>query len=207
MTKSIVVYAFLILTLGISLTGCASKPVKKKPSMLSYTSHKLKLMDIDDMVEIVEDRLTEYKQKRDPAKLTEAVTICLSRPNDDNLLERLLGSVRYILDSTDQWEEAVENVVEDGLRALKMETTAAADQVTYVVVLQNVLLENKAEILKQDEPPQFERAIIDRIAEADLVVSEEAQKYSGLNLMEGLISPSDMAKNIIEELNQKAFKK
>jgi hypothetical protein len=192
----ILAFSFLI------LNSCASKKIVKRESKLPYTYNQLKLYDIDEMVEITEDRMALYKETNDSEKLYEVMTLILARPNDDNILERLMLSIRYTLDSNKLWEESVEVVVDNAVTALKDETTSAGDQISYLMVLQNLLVEFKPEFKKLDISPKFEQNVIEKVAKAEIEVSDEARREANLNLFGKLNSPSDIAKQVLEDIKK-----
>jgi hypothetical protein len=192
----ILAFSFLI------LNSCASKKIVKRESKLPYTYNQLKLYDIDEMVEITEDRMALYKETNDSEKLYEVMTLILARPNDDNILERLMLSIRYTLDSNKLWEESVEVVVDNAVTALKDETTSAGDQISYLMVLQNLLVEFKPEFKKLDISPKFEQNVIKKVAKAEIEVSVEARREANLNLFGKLNSPSDIAKQVLEDIKK-----
>lgn len=203
MTKYVSV--FILAFSFLLLHSCATKKIVKSESKLPYTYNQLKLYDIDEMVEITEDRMALYKETSDPEKLYEVMTLILARPNDDNILERLMLSIRYSLDSNKLWEAAVEVIVDNAVTALKDESTSVSDQITYFMVLQNLLVEFKPEFKRLDTSPEFESRIIERIASADIEVPIDVKREASLNLIKIPASPSDIAKSILVEV--KAIKK
>lgn len=200
MTKYVSV--FILAFSFLLLHSCATKKIVKSESKLPYTYNQLKLYDIDEMVEITEDRMALYKETNDSEKLYEIMTLILARPNDDNILERLMLSIRYSLDSNKLWEDSVEVVVDNAITALKDETTSAGDQISYLMVLQNLLVEFKPEFKKLDISPKFEQNVIEKVANAEIEVSDEARREANLNLFGKLISPSEIAKQVLEDIKK-----
>ena len=184
------------------LQSCATRQVIKSESKLPYNYNQLKLYDIDEMVEITEDRMALFKQSNDLEKLQEVMVLILARPNDDNILERLMLSIRYSLDSNSIWESAVSNIVDNAISALKDESTSNSDQLLYVMVLKNLLVEFKPEFKRLDTSPKFELNIITKIAQADLEISNEVKEEAGLNLIKLPVSPSKIAKDILVEVKK-----
>ncbi len=191
----------------LMMCSCSSAPViTSRPAEVAYTYSRLKLLDIDEMNDLVLRRVKEYRKSKGETLMEEALMISLSRPNDDNVLEKLINTVRFSLESEDQWEGLVESVVDFSISKLKNETTAPVDQVTYLTALSNLLLEFKPEFYKPDVSPVFEKNITARIAEANIIVSDEARKESSLNSMYAVPDPSAMAQNILDELAQTKVK-
>lgn len=200
MTKYVSV--FILAFSFLLLQSCATKKIVKSESKLPYTYNQLKLYDIDEMVEITEDRMALYKETNDSEKLYEVMTLILARPNDDNILERLMLSIRYTLDSNKLWEDSVVVVVDRAVEALKDETTSAGDQISYLMMLQNLLVEFKPEFRKLDISPKFEQNVIEKVANAEIEVSAEARREANLNLFGQLNSPSQIAKQILEDIKK-----
>lgn len=205
MIKSMTKYVSVLISVFALLvfTACASKQVIKRESTLPYTYNQLKLYDIDEMIEITENRMALYSETGELSKLDEIMTLILARPNDDNILERLMLSIRYTLDSNKLWEEAVERIVDNAVANLKDESTSAGDQVSYLMVLQNLLVEFKPEFSRLDVSPKFEQNIVQKIADAEIEVSEEARRDASLNLFGKLVSPSEIALQVLKEVKSR----
>ena len=201
MTKYVSV--FILAFTFLLLHSCATKKIVKSESKLPYSYNQLKLYDIDEMVEITEDRMALYKETNDSEKLHEIMTLILARPNDDNILERLMLSIRYSLDSNKLWEEAVKVVVDNSIEVLKDETSSSADQIAYLMVLQNLLVEFKPEFKRLDTSPEFEASIIATVANANLEISDDVKREASLNLIKIPASPSEIAKAILKEVKTK----
>lgn len=203
---SVVSIAIIFFSL-IAFVGCSSAPVKSQESELSYTYSKLKLLDLDQMSDLIQDRLNRYKKTGNEDLLEDALRICLARPDEDGMVEKLIENIRFSLDSNEQWEELVENTVQKSTDKLKDETTAVEDQVSYLILLENLVAQFRPEFLKQDESPQFESRIIERIAEADIVVSDAAANEQKLNLMNAVFSPSDVAREMLRKRDERLKEK
>ena len=207
MIKNLLIHITLVaLTTSSALlffSGCATKtPVQIQESQLVYTYIKLKLLDLDQMLEIIQEKLRGYKKTSNEEMLQEALKICLSRPNGDDLIEKIIDSIRYSADTNDLWGRSVEKVTQQAITALKLETTATEDQITYLILLENLLSEFRPEFIKQYKGPKLETRIVEKIAEADITVSLLARNESRLNLMNAQRSPSSIAKTLINEKNQ-----
>jgi hypothetical protein len=197
---------FLVIACLVTFFSCSSAPVVSRPTELEYSYSRLKLLDIDEMNDLILKKVKVYRKTKKVVHLEEALMISLSRPNDDNILEKLINTVRFSLETNDEWEGLVESVVDFSVSKLKNETTAPVDQVTYLTALSNLLLEFKPEFYKPDVSPVFEKNITDRIADANIIVSDEARKESSLNSMYAAPNPSELAQNILQELAQTKVK-
>ena len=191
------------LSLLFWLVGCATPPVIAERSRVTYNYKQLKLLEIDEMFTIVDKKVAQFKKTNNVDFIEEALEACLSRPDDDNVLEKTMAQLRLSANPSEVWEQAVENTVDKAITALTYEKTAAVDQVTYIVLLQNLLLEYRHDLLTLDESLKFERRMIQKIIEARIQVSEEAKKESSLNLAMHLRSPSEVAKDVLKEADSR----
>jgi hypothetical protein len=182
----------------VVISGCASSHGGKEKSQLERPYTQLKVMDLDEMSALLYEKAREFKKTEDPAPLQKGLLICLSRPNEDGLLEKVISIVKTPLEDSDNWESSVNTIVDQAVSALKSETVSAADQVTYGIVLENLVAEFKPTFQKQYQSPGFETKVIEKIANADIEYSNRAIADRKLNLMRGLVSPSQFAKKLIE---------
>lgn len=204
MIKNAVYLTLVMLFACLNFSGCTSNPpVQTVKSRLVYTYAKLQLLELDQMNELIQGKVDKYLETRNKELLMDAVRICLSRPNGDSLVEKTFDSIRYRANSSDSWESAVEVLTQWAISELKAETTAAVDQVTYLIMLENLIVEFKQEFIRQYKSPKFETRIFERIAAANIIVSKAAYNESSLNLMADAKSPSALAQTLIDEKNLK----
>lgn len=203
MTKNILIYLITAICILTAFHSCSSAPLQMDEPKLSYSYSKLKLLDLDQMSEIIQDKIQRYKKTGNEQLINEAITISLSRPNDDAVAEKLLDTVRFSLESAELWEKSLDEVTQKSISALKVETTAAEDQVTYLILLENLVSEFKPQFIKQYQSPKYESQIIELIAGAGVVVSDAAIAEGRLSLMKEPLSPSTLAQSLLDERNQK----
>ena len=189
-----------ILLSSVVMFSCSSAPIKMQEAKLSYSYGQLKLFEIDEMSDLVGDRLIKYKKTQNTAFLDEALIIALTRPDNDNILERQLLTIRNSLESNTDWEKAVSRVVGLASGALQDKTTAIQDEIAYTMVLDNLLAEFRAEFNKLDANTQFEGKTIENVAAMNLELSESARKEMQLNSMGALVSPSEIARKQLLEI-------
>lgn len=198
--KSILLVVFVHLFLILS--GCGSEPKRNDTSQLKYTYAKLKLMDLDEMSNILQKHVREFKKSENSDLLKEALQICLSRPDEDAVVEKTIGLVRNPLEERNLWESVVEELVDRSLNTIKEASVSSADQVTYSIILENLISELRPEFVKQYKSPGFESRIIEKIASAEANLSNKAQSERKLNLMKGSFSASAVAKKLIDKREQ-----
>ncbi|MGZ3690290.1 MAG: hypothetical protein ACXVAX_02230 [Pseudobdellovibrio sp.] len=181
------------------ITGCSSAPVQLEKSKVAYNYKQLKLLEIDEMFSIIDRKMGQFKKTNNVDFVEQALQVALSRPDDDNVLEKTMAQIRLSSNPPEVWEQAVENLVDKAVTALNYPKTSAEDQVTYVVLLQNLLLDYRHDLLTLDESLKFERRMIRKVIDAHIIVSEFARKESSLNLSMHLRSPSEMGIEILKE--------
>jgi hypothetical protein len=203
MMRQTINYFLSLMSLLTLLSSCSSAPMQTSESQLVYTYTKLKLLDLDQMGEIIQDKLRRFKKSGNEELIVEAISISLSRPNDDSVAEKLLDTIRYTIEAPDVWERSIDTVVQKSIAQLKSENVAVEDQVTYLVVLQNLISEFKSQFIKQYQSPKFETIIIEKIAGAEIEVSDLAIAESRLNMMKEQLSPSTLAQSLLTERDLK----
>ncbi len=189
--------------LGLALvavsSGCSSVSPKNDTSQLNYTYARLKIMDLDEMSALIQNRAREFKKTDDPRYLQEGLLICLSRPDEDSGVEKVISTVRTPLEDNSLWESSVESLINESAAAIKDPNRSSADQVTYSIVLENLISELRPEFLKQYKSPGFESRMIQRIASEDIELSAPAKAERKLNLMKGNFSASQVAQKLIDK--------
>lgn len=204
MAKSTIIVASLYVFFTLAFSACSTAPpVQVNKPRLVYNYAKLQLLDLDQMNEIIQGKVDRYLETGNKEMLMDAIRICLSRPNGDSLVEKSFDSIRFRANSSNAWESAVDSLIQWAISELKSESTAIVDQVTYLILLENLLAELKLDFINQYQSPKFETRIFEKIAAADIVVSQAANNESRLNLMTSLKSPSARARSMIAEKNLK----
>lgn len=203
MTTKTLIYFIGILTLLFTFSSCTSAPVQLNESKLELTSEKLKLLDLDQMTELVQAKVQSYKKTGSEMRIAEAIIISLARPNDDGLAEKLMDTVRFSLESSDTWEAAMIAAVDNSIKELQSGTAAAEDQITHLILLENLVAEYQPQFLKQYQGPKFETQVIEKIAEAKISVTDEAAAEGRLNMMKEPVSPSTLAQSLIDARTKK----
>ncbi len=167
---------------------------------MSYS--RLKLMDLDQMTDLLQKKNREYKRTDNPEPLQQGLEICLSRPDEDGSVEKTIAIVRSPLEDADLWEESLENLVDKSIATLKNKDAHSTDQVTAGVVLENILSELKPNFTTQYQSPGFESRIVEKIALADIEMTNSAISERKLNLMRGSASPSAIAQKFLDHRKQ-----
>lgn len=178
--------------------GCSSIAPKNDTSQLKYTYARLKIMDLDEMSALMLRQAREFKKTDDSRDLQQGLLICLSRPDEDSVVEKIISTVRQPLEDRNLWESSVEQLIDESAAAIKDSSRSSADQVTYNIALENLISELKPDFVKQYKSPGFETRMIEKIAAANIELSAQARAELKLNLMKGPFSASHVAQNMLD---------
>jgi hypothetical protein len=189
---------FLIILMVMA--ACSSAPAKREKSQLSYTPGQLRLMEVDEMNTLIGGHIREFKKSKDVKFAEKALITALSRPDADNILDREMLMIENSFERPDEWENMVTTVIERAGQNLKDKTCSVQDEVSYTIVLENILSQFRTEFNKTDVNTDFELASIKKIADMDLEVSEAAYREAKLNAMSTLVSPSEIAERLLKEV-------
>lgn len=169
---------------------------------LLFNYSQLALKDLDQMNKLVSDKIKESKKSGSgkAVPLKEALQAVYSRPNDDDMIEKIVAPLRANLDELQSWEKTVSQLTDEAINVLKNPRAfKPVVQVTYVIFLENLLAEIKPYI-KTDG---FERKIVERVRDAKIEVSKDAVHERKLRTMKETTSPSQTAEKILTEEAQK----
>ncbi|WP_374078023.1 hypothetical protein [Bdellovibrio bacteriovorus] len=169
---------------------------------LLFNYSQLALKDLDQMNKMVSEKVKESKKSGSgkAVPLKEALQAVYSRPNDDDMIEKIVAPLRSSLDELESWEKTISQLTDEAINALKNPRAfKPVVQVTYVIFLENLMAEIKP-YLKTDG---FERKIVERIRDAKIEVSKEASNERKLRMMKDTGSPSQIAEKILIQSNEK----
>ena len=186
-------YVIAVLTMSFSLQSSAG---------LLFNYSQLALKDLDQMNSLVMAKIKESR-KSDSGKsvpLKEALQAVYSRPNEDGMIEKIVGPLRTELDELGVWEKSLNDLTVEALDALK-NTLAFKPvvQVSYQLFLENLLIDMKPFVHKEG----FERGLAEKIRDAKIDLTKESSSERRLRMMKSTISPSDLAKQILETAKKK----
>lgn len=175
------------------LTALLWTSVSSAGLMFNYS--QLILKDLDQMNEMVQKKIKEYKKERAPEILKEAVQAVYSRPNDDGMIEKVIPPLRTELDEEDQWESTIDALVQEAIGALKNpKAFKPVVQNTYAVFLENIIADFKPFADKDGH----ERRVIQKIRDAKIELSKEAKDERKLRTMSAHKSPSEVAEEVMD---------
>ena len=181
---------FFYLILFASLKGQAG---------LLMTYNQLALKDLDQMTDLARGKIKEAKKSTDGkiVPLKEGLQAVFSRPNDDGLISKVYPLLRSELERIDGLEKAFTDLTKEAIDALKnTKNFTPKAQVTYFLFLENLILEFKPLIKGND----YEKALVEKIAAADIELTSEAVKERQIRVMKKSVSPSELAKTVLNEV-------
>ena len=183
------------------LVGCASVAPNNDTSQLKYTYARLKIMDLDEMSALALSHAREFKKTDDVTVLQQGLLICLSRPDEDSIVEKTISTIRTPMEDRNLWESSVEQLIDQSAAVIKDKNQSSADQVTYSIVLENLISELRPDFMKQYKSPGFETRMIEKIAASETELSDPARAERKLNLMKGSFSASLVAQKMLDNRN------
>lgn len=165
---------------------------------LLFNYSELALKDLDQMNALVMSKVKESKKFRDGkiVPLKEALQAVYSRPNEDGMIEKVIGPLRTELDEADLWEKAINDLTTEAINALKNpKAFKPVVQVSYQIFLENLLADMKPFLTKSG----FERSLTEKVRDAKLSMTKEATAERKLRMMKNAISPSELAGQLLSE--------
>lgn len=168
---------------------------------LLFNYSQLALKDLDQMTALVNDKVREAKKTSSGkvVPLKEALQAVYSRPNDDEMIEKVIAPLRSNLDELESWEKTISQLTDEAINALRNpKAFKPVVQVTYIIFLENLL----SEIKPHAKSEGFERSIVERVRDAKLKISKEADDERRLRGMRTTTSPSDIAEKILLQATQ-----
>ncbi len=172
-----------------------------EPIELKLTYKNLKLNDLDQMMDLIYEKINEYKKTDQIQKLKEGALIAYSRPDEDRTLDKVISLVKNPLEDNAEWENTIEAMVQQNIARLNDEKADPIIQVTAGVVLENIISDFKPLFIKQYKSGGFETEMIEKIADSNVTYSKLAKAERKLNLMRMNSSPSEIANRLIEQKN------
>jgi hypothetical protein len=168
---------------------------------LLYNYSQLTLKDLDQMNEMAQKKIKEFKKDGSLQILKEAVQAVYARPNDDAMVEKVITPLRNELDENDQWEVVINDLVHEAIGALKNpKAFKPVVQNTYAVFLENIIQDFKPFAEKDGH----ERKVIQTIRDAKIEMSKEAINERKLRDMKNHKSPSEIAGGVMDNFSKAA---
>src|SRR3990167_4005670 len=91
----LILAANLTLSSALFIACTTTASIQMNEPKLVHTYASLKLLDFDQMSEIIQGKLKSYEETGNKEFLSAAIKICLSRPNADGMIEKTIGNIRF----------------------------------------------------------------------------------------------------------------
>lgn len=167
-----------------------------------FTYNQLALKDLDQMNDLVRLKIAAAKEG-DNAPLKDGLQTVLSRPDEDFMIDKVIGPLRQELEEQDLWEQTVIALTDEAISALKNpKKHKAVVQATYAVFLTNTISQLKPRAKEKG----FERKLLEKIRDAKIELSQDMRDERRLRMMKESASPSTLAEQILEK-SEKSDKK
>lgn len=127
-------------------------------------------------------------------ELKDALRIVLARPDQDGARANLYSRIRGELSDLNSLDQALVDLTEEALTELRTQD-GPRRTATYVVILENLMAEIRAEMKNN---PTF-RKIVERIRDAKITIEDKAKLKNLLRSMSVPVSPSVTAQKILEK--------
>lgn len=125
--------------------------------------------------------------------LRDALQMILSRPDKDNLVEKLLPDVRRQLKNINSYDYTLESIAGEAIRGVKSETTQVKYRVTYLFLLENLMAELQPRV---DDSPLAQR-IFQKIRDAKIEIPKKVF-HERRQRMYKQFSPSAVAEAVLK---------
>ena len=170
---------------------------------------ELQIKDYDEMQALVKkktDKVTKFLRadKSEDTKadqpvvdeLKAALLLVLSRPNQDNMLAKLLPDIRKEMSNLNCFEDSLNLIATDSISRVNNEKLPTVYKSTSLFVLENILAEFRPEV--KDKPEL--RAVFEKIRDAKIQIPKDVTKDLKLRSMLKVESPSERADRILKQL-------
>lgn len=212
---------FLLVVSSLALTSCRSGGSRSTMSTESaqerneliprqfgpnYKYNELMIKDYDEMLAMVLDMVKKSQtatNKEDTAGEGEAVEwlgratkLIFSRPDSDNMVAKLLNEVRRELQGFNSYEDTIAGIAEEAVKNASDKNNPISVQTTSLVILENILREIRPSVLTSNNAEL--RRVVEKVAAANLRISDEVKKDRRMRGMFLTKNPSDEAESILK---------
>ena len=126
-------------------------------------------------------------------ELKGAMRILLARPDNDGSRADLYSRLRRELQDYNVLEEVLEALAKEGISNLKSSGSKPQRQLTYIVLLENMMAELKPDLATN----KTSKSIVEKIRDAKIEVSDKVKSQALLRSMSRPVSPSETASKIL----------
>lgn len=172
-----------------------------------YKYSQLRMLNLEDMRGKVQQHIAKARQlsrtegaageQEAVEELREALKLILSRPDNDNMLEKLMPLVRKQLENYNAFYDSLSGLVAQASFSVKQGSEDVAYRASNLFVLENTLSHFHPELKDNKEV----KKIYEQIAKANIKVPKKVVKHRR-NSMFKSSSPSKTAKKVLKKLKK-----
>lgn len=180
--------SLLAMCLAVSLFAWGVEP--------SQVYHQLAMKDLDEVTAHVKERIKASRaENADRNEILKATLFTVfARPDEDGMIDKVVGPLRSEIDEHASWEQFVRDLVNDSVRILlDPQGKKGAEQVTHAIFLQNIVATLKPAARRGG----WEQQVLRKIAQADIRLTKASRDERKLRLMKDTQSPSAMAQQAL----------
>jgi hypothetical protein len=164
---------------------------------LEYHSERIKMMDVEILQQIITRNLKKLDNKEDSAAeiVKQSIEILLAQPDQSLAASNYFNQLKTYAGGQNEFLDILNEIITEGLESLKnksKEKTVLREQNTYLYILNNMVTE-----LKEYKEQEFYKAMIEKIRDADIHISDSLLSYRLLNSMATAENPSEYANTVI----------
>src|SRR6185312_9717066 len=162
-----------------------------------FNYSQLKIKDIDSMSKLISSKIEESRKAGgdQTVPLKECLQAVFSRPNEDFMIDKIVGPLKAELEDHNAWESSLQKLTKEAIGALQHgKAFRPVVQVTYTVFLENVLADQQPTM---DKP--FSQRLVQQIRDAKIEITKEAASERRMRVMKDTTSPSEIADNMLKQ--------
>jgi len=194
--RTLIITAILICYISVSIFP------EQVAAKLILAYHRLMMKDLEQMDRYLRAKIHESQKSNleQVGHLVEATLTLFSRPNFDNMIEKLSPILLSELSNNGLTYAVFEKFIDEALIAVKdVNNDIASDaQVTYIIALENWMIEMKGRLNDEDIYKLFKK-----IVKSDVKISKLAKVSAELHMPYKLVEPVDLSNKLLKEFDEK----
>ncbi|MCC7404266.1 MAG: hypothetical protein IT288_07705 [Bdellovibrionales bacterium] len=176
----------------------------------NFKYSELQIRDYDEMLKDVKARVLNAKKlsmekqasgddeegdRLAVEALRDALKLVLSRPNEDNMVTKLMPMVRSELNNFNAFEDTLNSITDEAIRAINSDTLPVVYRATALFILENIMSEVRPELENKED---F-KSLLARVRDAKIKVPDKIANERKLRSMYKTKSPSEIAEKLLKD--------
>lgn len=191
-----------IIAISLNVLMCVFLAASLARAQEVMVYHQLAMRDLDEVSLYVREQIKLSREGHESRLdvLKRAVFTVFSRPDEDGMIDKVVGPLRSEIDEHATWEQVFRELVPESTSTLNdPKSLSGAMQVTHAVFLQNVI----SHVKPKARPGTWERDVLQVIADAKIRLSKASRDERKLRVMKDVQSPSAMAEQALRQRRDK----